>query len=264
MSTGPELAGKVAIVTGGASGLGRGIVERFVEEGASVVIADLDADAGKALAAELAPGASFQPTDVADADQVQAMVDLAVSKFGGLDVLFNNAGVGSPITGFLQDDLSGFTREMNINVFGVMVGTQRAARYMKDHGGGSIINNSSLAGLVAGPGLVTYRTAKAAVIHFTKVAAVDLGPYGIRVNCVAPAHIETAITTYEMSPIVKYTQPLPRQGTPEDVAQAVLYLASDRAAQVSGAILPVDGATAAGAPFSQTKLIMGAEKDKTT
>jgi NAD(P)-dependent dehydrogenase (short-subunit alcohol dehydrogenase family) len=138
-----------------------------------------------------------------------------------------------------------------------MVGTQRAARYMKDHGGGSIINNSSLAGLVAGPGLVTYRTAKAAVIHFTKVAAVDLGPYGIRVNCVAPAHIETNITTYDMNPIVKYTQPLPRQGQPDDVAQAVLFLAGDRAAQISGAILPVDGGTAAGPPFTQTKLIMG-------
>ena len=255
----PELAGKVAIVTGGASGLGRATVELFVAEGARVVIADVDADRGDALAKELGDAAAFSLTDVADADQVQAMVDLAVSRFGGLDVLFNNAGVGAPMTGFLQDDLSGFTREMNVNVFGVMVGTQRAARYMKDHGGGSIINNSSLAGLVAGPGLVTYRTAKAAVVHFTKVAAVDLGPFGIRVNCVAPAHIETNITTYDMSPIVKYTQPLPRQGQPDDVAQAVLYLASDRAAQVSGAILPIDGGTAAGPPFAQTRLIMQAD-----
>jgi NAD(P)-dependent dehydrogenase (short-subunit alcohol dehydrogenase family) len=256
-----ELDGRVAVVTGGASGLGRATVELFVAEGALVVIADVDTDQGTALAKELGDSAVFAPTDVSDADQVQAMVDLAVTRFGGLDILFNNAGIGSPMTGFLQDDLSGFTREMNVNVFGVMVGTQRAARYMKDHGGGSVINNSSLAGLVAGPGLVTYRTAKAAVIHFTKVAAVDLGPFGIRVNCVAPAHIETNITTYDVNPIIKYTQPLPRQGTPDDVAQAVLYLASDRAAQVSGAILPVDGATAAGAPFSQAKLIMGAGKD---
>jgi NAD(P)-dependent dehydrogenase (short-subunit alcohol dehydrogenase family) len=248
-----ELGGKVAVVTGGASGLGRATVELFVAEGARVVIADVDTDQGTALAKELGDSAVFAPTDVSDADQVQAMVDLAVTRFGGLDILFNNAGIGSPMTGFLQDDLSGFTREMNVNVFGVMVGTQRAARYMKDHGGGSVINNSSLAGLVAGPGLVTYRTAKAAVIHFTKVAAVDLGPFGIRVNCVAPAHIETNITTYDVNPIIKYT--------PDDVAQAVLYLASDRAAQVSGAILPVDGATAAGAPFSQAKLIMGAGKD---
>lgn len=252
-----ELDGKVAIVTGGASGLGRATVELFVAEGARVVIADVDASAGAALADDLGETAAFQATDVSDADQVQAMVDVTIGRFGGLDVLFNNAGIGAPMTGFLQDDLSGFTREMNVNVFGVMVGTQRAARYMKDHGGGSIINNSSLAGLVAGPGLVTYRTAKAAVIHFTKVAAVDLGPYGIRVNCVAPAHIETNITTYDMNPIVKYTQPLPRQGQPDDVAQAVLFLAGDRAAQISGAILPVDGGTAAGPPFTQTKLIMG-------
>jgi NAD(P)-dependent dehydrogenase (short-subunit alcohol dehydrogenase family) len=255
-----ELDGKVAIVTGGASGLGRATVELFAAEGAKVVIADVNTEAGNALAQELGDAARFTATDVSDADQVQAMVDTAVEQFGGLDVLFNNAGVGAPMTGFLQDDLGGFSHEMNVNVFGVMVGTQRAARYMKDHGGGSIINNSSLAGLVAGPGLVTYRVAKAAVVHFTKVAAVDLGPFGIRVNCVAPAHIETNITTYEMSPVVKYTQPLPRRGQPDDVAQAVLYLAGDRAAQVSGAILPVDGATAAGPPFTQTRLIMNAAK----
>jgi NAD(P)-dependent dehydrogenase (short-subunit alcohol dehydrogenase family) len=223
------------------------------------VIADVDTERGQDVVAALGDASMFVATDVSDVDAIQALVDTTVERFGGLHVMFNNAGIGAPMTGFLRDDLSDFTRMMDVTVFGTIVGTQRAARHMAEHGGGSIINNSSLAGIAPGPGLVTYRTAKAAVIHFTKVAAVDLGPRGIRVNCVAPAHIVTAITTYDMNPVVKYTQPLPRQGTSEDVAQAVLYLASDRAAQVSGVVLPVDGGTAAGPPFSQTRLIMGAD-----
>lgn len=256
-----ELAGKVAIVTGGGSGIGRATVEAFVAEGAQVVIADVDAEAGGSLADELGEAAAFQPTDVSDADQVQAAVDVAVERFGGLHVMFNNAGVGSPIVGFLQDDLSGFQREVEVNLFGVMVGSQRAARHMKDHGGGVIVNNSSIAGLQAGAGLVTYRALKAAVIHFTRTIAVDLGPYDIRANCVAPAHIQTAITTYEMDPIVRYTQPLGRQATPVDAANAVVWLASDKAAQITGVVLPVDGGTTAGPPWRQTRLILSQGSD---
>jgi NAD(P)-dependent dehydrogenase (short-subunit alcohol dehydrogenase family) len=131
---------------------------------------------------------------------------------------------------------------------------------MKDNGGGSIINNSSIGGINAGAGVVTYRASKAAVIHFTKSIATELGRFGIRVNCIAPAHIATAITRYEMAPVVKYMQPLQRQGQPEDVANAVLYLASDRSAQVSGVILPVDGATTAGPPPNQMKAFAAAMK----
>lgn len=253
-----ELVGKVAIVTGGASGIGRAAVELFVAEGASVVIADVDAAGGGQLAEALGPAAAFRRTDVADADEVQHLVDFTVDRFGGLHVMFNNAGVSSSMTRFLHDDLADFARVMNVNLFGVMVGTQRAARHMMANGGGSIINNSSIAGISPGAGVTTYRASKAAVIHFSRSAAIDLAQYGIRVNCVAPAHIATAITQYEMGPIIKFTQPLQRQGQPEDVANAVLYLAGDRSAQVTGIVLPVDGGTTAGPPASQLKLIMAA------
>jgi NAD(P)-dependent dehydrogenase (short-subunit alcohol dehydrogenase family) len=247
--SGPDLAGKVAIVTGGASGLGRGIVELFVEEGASVVIADVDRDGGEALAAELGGAAAFKATDVSDADQLQAVVDHAVAQFGGLHVMCNNAGVGGSFTPFLDDDFGDFDRVMKVNIFGVMVGTQRAARHMKDNGGGAIINTTSIGGINAGAGVMAYRASKAAVIHLTRSTAIDLARHDIRVNCVAPAHILTAINAnLDQSLIVKAMQPLQRLGSPRDVAQAFLYLASDRAAQVTGIVLPVDGGTTAGSP----------------
>jgi NAD(P)-dependent dehydrogenase (short-subunit alcohol dehydrogenase family) len=249
MSNGPDLAGRVAIVTGGASGLGRGIVELFVEEGARVVIADVDADGGEALASRLGDAAVFQPTDVADADQIQAAVDTAVQRFGGLHVMCNNAGVGGSFKPFLDDDFADFDRVMKVNIFGVMVGTQRAARHMKDNGGGVIVNTTSIGGINAGAGVMAYRATKAAVIHLTRSTAVDLARHDIRVNCVAPAHIPTAINAnLDQSLIVRAMQPLQRLGSPRDVAEAFLYLASDRAAQVTGVVLPVDGGTTAGSP----------------
>ena len=255
-----ELAGKVAIVTGGASGIGRAVVERFVEEGARVVIADIDADAGNALASSLGDVAAFQQTDVTVADEVQALVDAAVERFGGLDVMANNAGVASSMVRFLHDDLSDFRRVVDINVLGVLLGCQRAARHMKAHGGGSIINTSSTAGINAGAGLVTYRATKAAVIHASRSIALDVAHYGIRVNCLVPGQIKTAMTSYDMDAVLKFTQPLPRQGTAEDVADAAVFLASDRSAQVTGIVLPVDGGTTAGPPASQLKLMLGSSQ----
>lgn len=255
-----ELAGKVAIVTGGAGGIGRATARLLVAEGARVVIGDVDTESGEALAAELGDAAAFTATDVSDIEQVQALVDFAVERFGGLDVMFNNAGIGAPLTRFLHDDLDDFTRIMSVNLFGVLAGTQRAARYMKDHGGGSIINNASIAAVNAGAGMISYRSAKAAVAHATKCMAIDLAPYGIRVNCLTPAHIRTAITTYEMGPVLRYMQPLEREAQPEDVANAVVFLASDRAAQITGIVLPIDGGTTAGPPLAQTKLIMSTAK----
>jgi NAD(P)-dependent dehydrogenase (short-subunit alcohol dehydrogenase family) len=252
-----ELAGKVAIVTGGASGIGRATVERFVAEGARVVIADVDADGGQSLAAALGENAAFKQADVTDGDQIQALVDFTVDRFGGLDVMFNNAGVASAMVRFLHDDLSDFTRVMHVNVLGVMHGSQRAARYMKDHGGGSIINCASIAGISAGAGLATYRASKAAVIHLSRSIAVDLAPYNIRVNCIAPGQIQTGMTTYDMESVIKFTQPLPRHGHADDVANAVVYLASERSAQVTGIVLPIDGGTTAGPPPGQLKMMLG-------
>jgi NAD(P)-dependent dehydrogenase (short-subunit alcohol dehydrogenase family) len=250
--TGGELAGKVAIVTGGGGGLGRATAELFVEEGANVVIADVNNEKGEAAATAIGAAAVFKPTDVADADQVQELVDFALERFGGLHIMFNNAGISSSSRRFLSDDLRDLERVVRVNLFGVMLGCQRAARHMADRGGGSIINTTSIAGINAGGGLMPYRAAKAAVIHFSRSIAIDLADYGIRVNCVAPAHIATDINAwYDVPEIVRRMQPLQRAGTPRDVANAVLYLASERSAQVTGIVLPVDGGTTAGPPVSQ-------------
>jgi len=246
---GDELSGKVAIVTGGASGIGRATAELFVEEGAKVVIADVDEERGGDVAAKLGAAAVFERTDVSQPDAIQALVDFAVAHFGGLHVMFNNAGISGANRGrFLDDDFRDFERVMAVNLLGVMVGSQRAARHMVDHGGGSIINTTSIAALMPGGGVMTYRASKAGVIAFSKSIAIDLGEYRIRVNCIAPGLIPTGMTTYEMEPVIRRMQPLQRKGLPADVADAALYLASDRSAQVTGMVLPVDGGTSVGAP----------------
>ena len=209
-----ELVGKVAVVTGGAGGIGSATAQLLAAEGAMVVISDIDAERGREVAARLGDATDFFQTDVSDQDQVQALVEFAVERFGGLDIMFNNAGIGSPLKRFLPDDLEDFSRIMSVNLFGVIVGAQRAGRYMKEHGGGSIINNASIAAVNAGTGMISYRASKAAVAHATKCMAIDLAPYGIRVNCLTPAHIRTAITTYEMGPVLRYMQPLEAKRNP--------------------------------------------------
>jgi len=245
-----ELEGKVAIVTGGANGIGRGIVERFVEEGARVVIADVDEDAGAALADKLGDGVVLKKTDVADAEEVQAVVDFTVDTFGGLDVMVNNAGISGAYRRFLKDDLRDFDRVIAVDLFGVMAGSQRAAQAMVAGGrGGSIVNITSIAGILAGAGFIPYRAAKAGVIHFTRSIAIELAEHGIRVNCVAPGNISTAINAqFDTLSVVQARQPLQRLGSPEDIANAMTYLASDRAAQVTGVVLPVDGGASTGRP----------------
>ncbi len=162
---------------------------------------------------------------------------------------------------FLHDDLTDSDQVMRVNVMGVLIGCQSAARFMKDNGGGSIINTSSTAGIDAGAGLIPYRASKAAVIHASRSIALDVAQYGIRVNCIVPGQVQTAMTTYDMDAVMKFTQPLPTRTTPDDVANAAVFLASDRSKQVTGIILPVDGGTTAGPPASQLKLMMGASKD---
>jgi NAD(P)-dependent dehydrogenase (short-subunit alcohol dehydrogenase family) len=257
-----ELAGKVAIVTGGAAGIGRGIVQRFVAEGAAVVIADVDRDLGEELSAGLGPEAVFRRTDVSDPEQVGALVAAAVEKFGGLHVMVNNAGISHTMhRRFFDDDLAEFQRVMAVNVLGVMAGTRDAARHMAANGGGSIINVSSIGGIQAGGGVMTYRASKAAVIHFTKCAAIELAHYEVRVNTIAPGNIPTQIvakSAAHMAPdemerfeaairqTMRDDRPLKREGTPDDVAEAALYFATDRSRYVTGTVLPVDGGTVAG------------------
>ena len=269
---GQELAGKVAIVTGGAGGIGRATVELFVREGAKVVIADLDVAAGEQLAASLGGQALFRRTDVAIADEVQELVDVAVESFGGLDIMFNNAGISCAMFDrFLDDELADFHRVMGVNLLGVMLGSQRAGRYMARHGGGSIINNASIAAHNAGFALMSYRASKAGVVHFSKSIAIDLAEYGIRVNCLLPGHIVTELNSFAepgsspevaqrlqqaLDPVWLSNQPLKRRGRPQDVAEAALYLASDRSAQVTGIVLPVDGGITAGDPVNHLHEIM--------
>ena len=257
-----ELAGKVAIVTGGASGLGEGLVRRFAAEGAKVLIADIDPDAGVALAAGLGEQARFVEADVADIGQVGDVVSTAIEHFGGLHVMVNNAGVsGTMHRRFLDDDLADFGRVMAINVAAVMAGTRDAARHMSEHGGGSIINLTSIGGIQAGGGVMTYRASKAAVIQFTKSAAIELAHYEIRVNAIAPGNIRTAIVRKSAAgedlerleqfeerirAQMRADRPLKREGTVEDVAEAALYFAGDRSLYVTGTILPIDGGTSAG------------------
>jgi NAD(P)-dependent dehydrogenase (short-subunit alcohol dehydrogenase family) len=257
-----ELSGKVAIVTGGASGIGLATAKLFAAEGAKVVIADVDTTRGEQVAADLGDIAVFKQTDVADADEVQNLVDLAIGQFGGLHVMFNNAGIPSSFDRFLTNDLSDFDRVMAVNLYGTMVGSQRAARHMAEHGGGSIINNSSIGALIGGAMPVAYRISKGAVIQFSRSIAIDLAEYGIRVNCIAPGHIPTGITNYDLNRTIELTQPLQRHGEPEDVANAVLFLASDRAAQITGIVMPVDGGTVAGPPVNQFKLLRAAMKER--
>jgi NAD(P)-dependent dehydrogenase (short-subunit alcohol dehydrogenase family) len=262
-----ELAGKVAIVTGGSSGIGFGTAERMIVEGARVVIADVNEERGEQAAKELGSDAAFTLTDVADPAQCAAMVDFAVRTFGGLDVLFNNAGISGARKGSLfEEDFADFHQVLGINLLGVMAGTARAAQHMADHGGGAVINNASIGGVQATPGQWAYNSSKAAVIHFTKSAAVELGPRGIRVNCVAPGNIETEILGNMMGAglpedekaammekvrqFLQDRQPIKLQGEPSDIAEAVLYFATDRSRYVTGTVIPVDGGQLAGNPSS--------------
>ncbi|MCJ1962372.1 SDR family NAD(P)-dependent oxidoreductase [Novosphingobium mangrovi (ex Hu et al. 2023)] len=269
-----ELDGKVAIVTGGAGGIGKATVDLFVAEGARVVVADVDMDAGESLCAKLGSAAVFRRVDVAQKGDVEALVDVAVQRFGRLDVMFNNAGIAcGAFPDFLDDTLEDFGKVVGVNLFGPMVGTQAAARAMKQQGrGGAILNNASIAGVLAGQAMMTYRASKAGLIHFSKSAAIDLARHGIRVNCLVPGHIRTPLSSFEegsgadnlaqlsqeIDAIYLSNQPLKRRGSPEDVAQAALFLASDRAAQITGIALPVEGGVTTGDPVNHLADILEA------
>lgn len=243
-----DLDGKVVIITGAAGGIGRVTAERCIAHGARVVVSDVDDAAGQQLAVELGERAAFHHTDVSDREQVQALVDVAVARFGGLDVMVNNAGVSGSRRRFLDDDLRDFQQVVNIDLFGVLIGSQLAARHMAQRGGGSIINIASGAGITPGIGMQPYRAAKAGVVQFSRSIAVELGEHNIRVNCLAPANIATDINAVFDKAAVLRLQPLPHQGTPIDVAESVVYLASDRSAHITGVVLAIDGGMAVGTP----------------
>jgi NAD(P)-dependent dehydrogenase (short-subunit alcohol dehydrogenase family) len=248
-----RLADKVAIITGGASGIGEGTVRLFVEEGARVVIADIQDAKGETLADTLGGAAVFQHTDVSVEQDVERAVQRAVDEFGQLDCMFNNAGLGGvsgPIEEIAVDE---YDATMGVLLRGVFLGIKHAAPVMKRQASGSIISTASVAGLLAGYGPHIYSAAKAAVIHLTKSVAMELGESGVRVNCICPGGIATPIfkgflSNMDEAAVVEMMKqrlsqiaPIQRSGLPEDIAHAALWLASDDASFVTGHALVVDG-----------------------
>jgi NAD(P)-dependent dehydrogenase (short-subunit alcohol dehydrogenase family) len=257
-----KLDGKVAIVTGGASGIGEATVRLFHAEGARVVAADVQDARGKQLAEELRAGAVFQHADVGQEADVKALVDRAVGEFGRLDCLFNNAGfIGArgPIDTIPVDE---FDQTLGVLLRGVFLGMKHAAPVMKQQGSGSIISTASVAGLQAGFGPHPYSAAKAAVVQLTRTVATELGESGVRVNCICPGGIATPLLASAFGEgeaalgmlrnLLTLAQPIRRAGLPEDIARAALWLASDDASFVNGQAIVVDGGLSAGRPWSQT------------
>lgn len=258
-----RLQDRVAVITGGASGMGKATVLRFLHEGAKVVIADFNAATGAATLAEaegLGYGANarFISTDVARETDVEAMVHCAVDAFGGLDIIFNNAGVGGAIGPLTETTEADWDYTFGVLVRGVFLGIKHAARVMRAQGrGGSIINTASIAGLSGDAGPLAYSAAKAAVINLTMGAAVELAPDRIRVNAICPGFIATPLAAVggpmdELQARFEKAQPWPEYGSGEHIAGTALFLASDDSRFVTGEKIVVDGGlTAAGPELSR-------------
>jgi len=264
-----RLAGKVAVITGGASGMGRATALRFLAEGASVVVADLnDANGTEFVEAASAQGYAarvrFARTDVAEEADVAHMVDVAVSDFGRLDIVFNNAGLGGAFGPLTELEVEDWDFTFAVLVRGVFLGIKHGARAMKKQGqGGSIINTASVAGLSGGAGPLCYSACKAAVVNLTQAAAVELAPDRIRVNAICPGGIVTPLVHRGNPDAVRERlaklQPWPEAGEGEHIAGAALFLASDDARFVSGEPLVVDGALTAAGPNLIARLREGPE-----
>lgn len=249
-----RLEGKVALITGGCSGIGLATTELFVAEGASVVVADIQDDKGEALAKRFAGRVVYRRCDVTQEADIAAAVAEAEQAFGGLDILFNNAGEGGVRAGVVDMPVDGWDFTQNLLLRGPMLGMKHAVPLMQKRGGGSIVNTASIAGLEAGWGLA-YGVAKAGVIHLSKLAAAELAVHRIRVNAICPGVIVTPIfgvavglerkTADQMAASLVdaagQMQPIRRAGAPEDIAKAALYFASDDSTFVTGTHLVVDG-----------------------
>jgi NAD(P)-dependent dehydrogenase (short-subunit alcohol dehydrogenase family) len=237
-----RLENKVAVVTGAASGIGLAIANLFVAEGAKVIYSDVNAPA-----IELDPAkAMFVKCDVANSQEVDALVKAAVDKFGRLDIMVNNAGIGG-LGGILDVTDADWEKTLKINLFGVMYGARAAANAMKAAGiKGNIINMSSILGSVGLASTIAYSSTKGGVVQLTHAGALDLAPLGIRMNAIAPGFIVTNMTKAVLadegfSNMVKTNTPLGQAGEPNDIAYAALYLASDEAKYVTGTVVYVDG-----------------------
>lgn len=248
-----RLAGRRAIVTGAGSGIGRAIARRLADEGARVLVTDVDVEAVRHVQGELGPNHLAAHVDVRDAVSIAAAVESVEASWGGLDIMVNNAGIG--VAGTTPDTSEAdFVRVFDVNVRGTFLGMKFAIPALRRAGGGSIVNITSVAALVGVPDRAVYSAAKGAILALTRAAAIDHVAEGIRVNCVAPGTVDTPwvgrITAAYDDPeaaraAMRARQPHGRLVTPEEVAAMVAYLASDEAASVIGAVMVVDGGMSA-------------------
>jgi len=245
-----RLSGKRALITGAARGQGAAVARRFVAEGAKVLLGDVLDEQGEALAAELGDSAVYRHLDVTSEDDWAAAVAQVQARFGGLDVLVNNAGVLF-FSALEQTALADYERVIRINQFGCFLGMRAAVEPMKAAGGGSIVNTSSVEGLGGMPYLTAYTASKFAIRGMTKAAAMELGQYGIRVNSVHPGMIDTAMVADALggneppTDWLKQRLPIGRQGTADEIASLVLFVASDEASYSTGAEFVADGGATA-------------------
>jgi NAD(P)-dependent dehydrogenase (short-subunit alcohol dehydrogenase family) len=257
---GQRLQHKIAFITGACSGIGLATTERFVAEGARVLAADIQDDAGAALQRRFDGRVRYTHCDVTQPAQIEQALAQAAAYFGGLDIVFNNAGAGGMRGGIEEMTIEGWDATMALLLRSVAAGTMYALPHLNARGGGAIVNTASISALAAGYAPIAYSTAKAAVLHFSKVAAADLAQHRIRVNAVVPGLIATPIfgggfgfdreaasrmaaTLTERGAAL---QPAGRTGQPQDIAEAVVYLASDAAGFVTGTHLVVDGGMTVG------------------
>jgi dihydroanticapsin dehydrogenase len=246
---GDRLAGKVCVVTGAGSGIGRATAIRFAEEGARVTCVDITRDTVEATAAEIGPAAFAVTADVSDAAQVKAYTDATVARWGGLHVVFNNAGVNLPgIFHEAPDEV--VDRTLNVNVKGCIYGCRYAIPHMLRGGGGSLINTSSVNGLVAEPFLAIYATSKGAIIMLSKGIALDYAKQNIRCNAIAPGWVDTPVNyahaemlggLEQVYATIDSFQPIGRPGEPREIANVALFLASDESSFVTGTVIVADG-----------------------
>jgi len=256
-----RLAGKVAVITGAASGFGAAAARRFVAEGARVALGDIQEEAGRAVAAELGESAVFQRCDVTREEDVAALVDTAAARFGQLDVMYNNAGIVGAIGPIAETPAEEWKFTLDVHLNGTFYGCKHAARVMIPRGSGSIINMASTAGLLGGQGPHAYATAKHGLIGLTKNVAVELARHGIRCNCIAPTSMATAMVAAVLAgdhtaidktkEMLARSSPLKgRPGLAEDVANAALWLASDESGYTNGLTLTTDAGSTIGATAS--------------
>lgn len=243
-----DFGGRSVLITGAATGIGRATALAFGAAHAAVVIGDVDPRAEGTVRDIKAAGAKsvFQKTDVSDSTQVKALVALAVSEFGTLDVAFNNAGLLPPTAPLTEQTEDDWARIMGVDVTGVFLCLKHELAHMSKVGRGSIINTASVAGLLADPGMAPYVAAKHAVVGLTKAAAIDYATSGIRVNAIAPGLVRTPMTERwlndpQIRERVLADSPIRRAAEPEDIASLVLFLASDLANVITGAVYPIDG-----------------------